>query len=396
MADLSDEDILKELGVELEQPKARAYTPKEERIIAGFEDIERFFEEHGRAPMHGEDRDIFERLYAVRLDRLRDQEDCRGLLSPLDKHGLLNGGSDPSSGSKIELDDDELLAELGVEPTSEDDIRVLKHVRTAEARKAAEDIAQRQRCADFEKFEPIFKRVEEDLASGVRQTRPFELKSEIQQGRLFVVGGQIAYIANMGEVFTTDHGRTDARLRVIFDNGTESGMLMRSLQRALNADDAGRRITDPSAGPLFGNIPQEGDADTGTIYVLRSKSDHPDIARNRDFIHKIGVTSADVKQRIAGARLQTTFLMADVEVVTTYQLYNINRTKLEGVMHKIFANAQIDITIEDRLGNPVKPREWFMVPLSVIKEAIDRIVDGTILEYSYDPSEAALVKRGEK
>lgn len=396
MADLSDEDILKELGVELEQPKARAYTPKEERIIAGFEDIERFFEEHGRAPMHGEDRDIFERLYAVRLDRLRDQEDCRGLLSPLDKHGLLNGGSDPSSGSETELDDDELLAELGVEPTSEDDIRVLKHVRTAEARKAAEDIAQRQRCADFEKFEPIFKRVEEDLASGVRQTRPFELKSEIQQGRLFIVGGQIAYIANMGEVFTTDHGRTDARLRVIFDNGTESGMLMRSLQRALNADDAGRRITDPSAGPLFGNIPQEGDADTGTIYVLRSKSDHPDIARNRDFIHKIGVTSADVKQRIAGARLQTTFLMADVEVVTTYQLYNINRTKLEGVMHKIFANAQIDITIEDRLGNPVKPREWFMVPLSVIKEAIDRIVDGTILEYSYDPSEAALVKRGEK
>lgn len=393
MADLSDEDILKELGVELEQPKARAYTPKEERIIAGFEDIERFFEEHGRAPMHGEDRDIFERLYAVRLDRLREQEDCRELLYSLDKHGLLNGGSDPSSGSEIELDDDELLAELGVEPTSEDDIRVLKHVRTAEERKAAEDIAQRQRCADFEKFEPIFKQVQEDIASGVRQTRPFELKAEIQLGRFFIVGGQIAYIAEMGEAFTTDHGRTDARMRVVFDNGTESNMLMRSLQRSLNADDAGRRITDPSAGPLFGNAPQEGDADTGTIYVLRSKSDHPEIAKNRDFIHKIGVTSADVKQRIAGARLQTTFLMADVDVVATYQLFNINRTKLEGVIHKIFANSQIDITIEDRLGNPIKPREWFMVPLDVIREAIDRIKDGTIVDYVYDPSEAALRRR---
>lgn len=393
MADLSDEDILKELGVELEQPKARAYTPKEERIIAGFEDIERFFEEHGRAPMHGEDRDIFERLYAVRLDRLREQEDCRELLSSMDKHGLLNGGSDPSSVGEADLDDNELLAELGVEPTSDDDIRVLKHVRTAEERKAAEDIAQRQRCPDFDKFEAIFKQVQEDIASGVRQTRPFELKAEIQLGRFFIVGGQIAYIAEMGEVFTTDHGRTDARMRVIFDNGTESSMLMRSLQRALNADDAGRRITDPSAGPLFGNTPQEGDAETGTIYVLRSKSDHPEIAKNRDFIHKIGVTSAEVKQRIAGARLQTTFLMADVEVVATYQLFNINRTKLEGVIHKIFANSQIDITIEDRLGNPIKPREWFMVPLDVIKEAIDRIVDGTILDYIYDPATAALVKR---
>lgn len=393
MANQSDEELLKELGVEIEAPKHRTFTPREERIIAGFEDIERFFEEHGRAPIHGEDRDIFERLYAVRLDRLREQEDCRELLSPLDKHGLLNGGSDPSSGSEIELDDNELLAELGVEPTAEDDIRVLKHVRTAEERKAAEDIAQRQRCADFEKFEPIFKQVQEDIASGVRQTRPFELKAEIQLGRFFIVGGQIAYIAEMGEVFTTDHGRTDARMRVIFDNGTESNMLMRSLQRALNADDAGRRITDPSAGPLFGNAPQEGDADTGTIYVLRSKSDHPEIAKHRDFIHKIGVTSADVKQRIAGARLQTTFLMADVEVVATYQLFNINRTKLEGVIHKIFANSQIDITIEDRLGNPIKPREWFMVPLDVIKEAIDRIVDGTILDYIYDPATAAMVKR---
>jgi hypothetical protein len=390
MADQSDEDLLKELGVELEIVKQRTHTPREERIIAGFEDIERFYEEHGRIPIHGEDRDIFERLYAVRLDRLREQESSIELLSPLDKHGLLQGHTGPMGVGGTELDDEELLAELGIEPTSDEDIRVLKHVRTAEERKAAEDLAKRQRCLDFEKFEPVFKQVQEDIASGVRQTRPFELKAEIQLGRLFIVGGQIAYIAEMGDIFITDHGRTDARLRVVFDNGTESNMLMRSLQRALNADDAGRRITDASAGPLFGNLRQEGDSETGTIYVLRSKSDHPEICKNREFIHKIGVTSADVKQRIAGARLQTTFLRADVEVVATYQLYNINRAKLEGVIHKIFANSQIDITIDDSRGNPTKPREWFMVPLSVIKEAIDRILDGTILEYVYDPSEAAL------
>jgi hypothetical protein len=390
MTDLSDEELLRELGVELEPPKQRTYTPRQERIIAGFEDIERFFEEQGRLPLHGEDRDIFERLYAVRLDRLREIDECQELLTPFDKHGLLQRGQDTAA--LVELDDDALLVELGIEPTADDDIRVLKHVRTAEERKAAEDVAQRQRCTDFAKFQPMFKQVQEEIASGVRQTRRFELKAEIQVGRFFIVGGQIAFIAEMDELHTTDHGRTDARMRVIFDNGTESNMLMRSLQRSLNADEAGRRVTEPLAGPLFGNTSEDGDAESGTIYVLRSKSDHPHIAANRELIHKIGVTSADVKQRIAGARLQTTFLMADVEVVATYRLYNINRTKLEGLFHKIFANSQIDVTIKDRLGYPIKPREWFMVPLEVIKQAVERVIDGSISDYMYDPSTASFVR----
>lgn len=125
----------------------------------------------------------------------------------------------------------------------------------------------------------------------------------------------------MGDIELTDHGRTDARLRVVFDNGTQSKMLMRSLQRALNADGvAGRRITEPNAGPLFSDETAEGDAASGTIYVLRSRSDHPLVAANRELVHKIGVTSNDVEKRIAGAQLQTTFLMARVDVVATYEL----------------------------------------------------------------------------
>src|SRR5690606_9408241 len=147
-------------------------------------------------------------------------------------------------------------------------------------------------------------------------------------GAWFIVGGQKAYVAEMGEVTLTEQGRTDARLRVIFDNGTESNMLMRSLQRALNKDEAGRRITDPIAGPLFSSDREEDDEASGTIYVLRSKSDHPTVSANRDLVHKIGVTNLAVEQRIAGARLQPTFLMADVEIVATYQLFNISRTRL--------------------------------------------------------------------
>jgi len=219
------------------------------------------------------------------------------------------------------------------------------------------------------------------------------MKAEIEKGRFFIVSGQKAYVAEKGEITVTEHGRTDARLRVIFDNGTESNMLMRSLQRALNKDDAGRRITEPTAGPLFSDHTIDGDEASGTIYVLRSKSDHPLVAENRDLVHKIGVTNMNVEKRIAGAHLQPTFLMANVEIVATYELYNINRTKLENLIHRIFDPARLEIEIMDLFGRPVMPREWFLVPLFVIKEAVERIKDGTIANYVYDPQGACLKER---
>lgn len=388
-----DDALLAELGVEVKEKDTAGRTPRDERIIAGFEEIQRFVEEHGRAPQHGEDRDIFERLYAVRLDRIRGQEECRALVMPLDHQGLLAGEVQLADSPSGELDDDALLAELGIEAETAS-ITELRHVRSSADKRAAEEIANRERCEDFETFRPLFEQIQKDLDAGTRETRRFEMKAEIQQGRFFIVGGQKAYVAKMGETTITEHGRTDARLRVIFDNGTESNMLMRSLQRALNKDEAGRRITDPVAGPLFSGEYGEDDQASGTIYVLRSKSDHPLVAENRELVHKIGVTNMDVEKRIAGARLQSTFLMADVEIVATYELYNINRAKLENIIHRIFDPARLDIEIKDRFGNPVVPREWFLVPLFVIDEAVEKIKDGTIDAYSYDPGTATLIRRG--
>lgn len=397
MADFSDEDdaLLAELGVEVEAKKASSRSPQEERIISGFEDIQRFVDEHGRAPQHGEDRDIFERLYAVRLDSLRTLPECRSILAGFDRQGLLGDQFAAPQEDGEELDDDALLAALGVE-AERPDITELKHVRSSVEKQAAEEVANRTRCEDFTKFKPLFEQVQRDLDEGVRHTRPFEMKAEIEPGRFFIVSGQKAYVAEMGEIEITTQGRTDARLRVIFDNGTESNMLMRSLQRSLNKDEAGRRITEPVAGPLFADQPEEGDEASGTIYVLRSKSDHPMVAQHRDLIHKVGVTNMGVKQRIAGARLQPTFLMADVEVVATYELFNINRSKLENLIHRIFEPARFDVEIRDRFGRPVVPREWFMVPLFVIDEAVNRIKDRTIVNYVYDPNSANLVERSER
>jgi len=217
------------------------------------------------------------------------------------------------------------------------------------------------------------------------------LKADIVQGNFFILGGQIAYVAEVGEALKAPNGEVDARLRVIYSNGTESNLLLRSLQRALYKDEAGRRITDPVAGPLFAGQSTEGDLASGTIYVLRSKSDDPYVAANRDVLHKIGVTGGDVKQRIANAKLDPTFLMADVDVIATYELYNINRTRLEKLIHRIFEPARLNVEIKDRFGNPIIPREWFLVPLFIIDEAVERIKDGTITNYIYDPKAAALV-----
>jgi hypothetical protein len=389
-----DDALLAELGVEVGAERKSSRTAREERIIAGFEDIQRFVEQHGRAPQHGEGRDIFERLYAVRLDRLRQLDDCRALLQPLDHQGLLVRTEPAPADAPDELSDDELLAQLGLGADATDGIADLRHVRSAADKRAAEEIANRERCKDFDRFKPLFEQVQQEIESGIRQARPFELKAEIRPGSWFIVGGQKAYVAAAGETFTNAQGKSDARLRVIFDNGTESNLLMRSLQRALNKDEAGRRITDPVAGPLFSSQQAEDDQASGTIYVLRSKSDHPIVVANRDLVHKIGVTNMDVAQRIAGARLQPTFLMADVEIVATYKLYNISRTKLENLIHRVFEPARLDIEIKDRFGHPVVPREWFLVPRFVIDEVIEKIRDGTITGYVYDP-EAAALRRSE-
>lgn len=389
MAEMNADELLEALGVEAAPLKAASRTPREERIIAGFEDILRFHQTQNRAPLHGEDRDIFERVYAVRLDQLRKLPEAKTLLAELDGPGLLSGASTDVD----EMDEDALLAELGIgEDTSDQsDITVLRHVRSSTEKRAAEKIADQTPCADFDNFQPLFERVERDLKLGLRKTLRFGRDASIASGNYFIVGGQLVYVAEIGEAIKAPNGESDARLRVIYANGTESNLLRRSLQRALYKDDTGRRLSDPDMGPLFGDAPEPDDIESGTIYVLRSLSSHPFVAEHRELIHKIGVTGGKVETRIAGAEKDATYLLADVEVVATYKLHNLNRTKLENLFHRVFGAAQLDLTIEDRFGHPVKPREWFLAPLHVIDEAVQRILDGSITEVIYDPKSAQLI-----
>ena len=292
-----------------------------------------------------------------------------------------------------DLDDAALLAELGVTSETPGSVAELRHVKSSVEKRAAEEIASRTRCEDFEDFRPIFENVQAALDRGERQTVPFRDNAEVRQGDLFILSGQKVFVAEVGEEFVTEYDRKDSRLRVIYDNGTESDILMRSLQRALNKDPRGRRITEISAGPLFSGETGPDDLASGTIYVLRSKSENPTVAEHREVLHKIGVTGGDVERRIANAKHDATFLLADVEVVATYELFNINRTKLENLLHRFFDSARLEIEIKDRFGHPVVPREWFLVPLFVVDEVVEKLKDGTLAAYKYDAKQAELKPR---
>lgn len=388
-----DLELLGALGVDTAAKKQAARTPREQRIIAGYEEIERFVEEHGRLPQHGENRDIFERLYAVRLDRLRHSKECREVLGDIDTKRLLDTeqGEEPVSVLKEDPSDYEILKALGVDADTPDDITELKHVRSTKEKLAAEEIAQRTPCENFGIFKPLFAEVRRQIDEGQRKVVPHRNEGGVHKGDFFIVQGQMAYVADWGEQFDHSSGQKDRRLRVIFDNGTESNLLLRSLQKDLSQDKSSRRVTDSALGPLFSDQEEADDQAVGYVYVLRSKSENAFIAKNRKVIHKIGITKGSVKKRVANAAKDPTYLLAEVEIVETYKVSNLDLTNLEKLLHKFFDPARLDLQLKDRFGFDVEPREWFLVPLSIVEEAIGKLIDGTLPQYRYEPKEGSIV-----
>lgn len=394
---LTDEDIdlLAELGIEFNAKSSGKYTNGEERIIAGFEEIQNFVKDFNCLPQHGESRGIFERLYAVRLDQIRKKKECIDLLSKFDYQGILENNLKKIDDQLSNLNDSELLAELGININDERSITDLKHVKPRAEKKAAEEIANRIFCKDFEQFKELFEGVKSDLDKGYRKTIQFRkdagfTKTTLKLGQYLILGGQMAFIAQFGESFKAPNGEDDARLRVIYDNGTENNILLRSLIRAMYKDESSRFITELDLGPLFSSEINEDDYCSGTIYILRSLSKHPLVQEHKEIFHKIGVTSGDLKKRLANAKNDPTFLMDDIEIVAKYELANINPVKLENIIHRFFSKVRLEIEIIDRFGRPVKAREWFLVPIFIIDEMVDKIRNGSISYYYYDPKTVSL------
>ena len=361
---------------------ARTASSEQQRILDTFAEINQFIDRFKRKPGDTDKPSVSERGLRMKLNGLMNDSAARDLLLSDDRHGILAAAPLKQPQTLDEILDDDLLT------TPQDNIFDLVHVKPSVAK--PDEVAERQVCKEFDKFKPLFEQCVREMSEGKRKAIPFANEQEIGAGEFFILNGVLVYVAEVGETHIRN-GKKNARLRLIFDNGTEGNNLLRSLATELYKDSNGRRVTTTDMGPLFTDTPQDADMQTGMIYVVKSLSDDPEIHKLDGLLHKIGFTSGKMEVRIQNAKDDPTFLMAAVHPVTTYTLYNIDRVKLEHLLHDFFAAARLDIEITDRFGKKVRPREWFLLPQSIIGEAVARLKDGTIVNYRYDADRVALV-----
>ncbi len=367
-----------------------AASTEEQRILNSFDEINRFIDRFDRKPGQTEKPSVSEQGLKMKLAGIVNNADTHSILRPHDKHELLpqEGMGEPKTLDDILDLDDDLL------DTEQDHIFTLVHARPAAAK--TDEVSSRRACEDFDQFKPIFDQCVKEINEGTRKTMKFAKEQEIEAGEFFILNGVMVYVAEVGETHIRN-GKKNARLRLIFDNGTEGNNLLRSLATELYKDSNGRRVTTPYAGPLFDDKfddkVEDGDVQTGMLYVVKSLSDDSEIRNLDGLLHKIGFTSGKMEVRIQNAKDDPTFLMAPVHPVTTYTLYNIDKVKLEHLLHSFFADARLDIEITDRFGKKVKPREWFLLPIEIISEAVSRLQDGSIIDYQFEQDIGSIVKR---
>lgn len=379
------------------RPAPSSPTPENQRARQKLEEINVFIDRHHRLPGEvgaGVKVAPSEKMLQYALAGLRSDPESANSLKAFDRHNLFEAPSAkaPSSIDEIILSDDALLH------TDADLIFDLSG--TSALRAKPDRKAERQQCKEFASFKPLFDACLAEIKTGRRKTREFRMEQEVLVGEFFILNGSLLYIAEVNEPHIRS-GKANARLRVIFDNGTESDNLLRSLAAELYKDGPagrGRRVTSPDAGPLFDDaavgvpVTSAEDIRTGHVYVVRSLSVDPEIKRLDGYLYKIGFTTGNVEARILTAKDDPTFLLAPVQPVKSYAVYNLNTSKMESLLHRFFGDVRLDIEIKDRFNRSCRPREWFLVPIGIVDEAIKRLIDGSIVDYRYDKESGRIVR----
>lgn len=366
-----------------EEPKERSSADK--KLIDSFEEINQFYEEYGREPQIGAD--IGEFMLASRLQGIRNNPGKVKTLLPFDFHNLLHCEESKSLTIEEILGDDPMSLLVGED---DDSIYRLTNVKKVD-RICPDYVSRRVKCKDFDSYEILFQTIHDDLKLGRRKLVEFK-EENLKEGKFFVLRGVLLFLEKSDDkenIFEFNSGtriRTDGRTRCIFDNGTESTMLYRSLYKALLQD--GFEVSDYQEETIEQTI-QEEDKQNGYIYVLASKSTNPQIAGTKD-LYKIGCCSGAVSERIKNAANEPTYLLSDVKIILTARCYNINLFELEGAIHDFFSVSNISFEVVDKTGNIHHPKEWFIAPISIIEEAINLIVNDDITQYKYN-SEMQLI-----
>lgn len=384
--------------------------------ITNFEAINAFVDQHGRAP--SQDGDLAEKLLARRLAGYQNNSSFHSTLAPYDRYGLLVSGKEKGiapqealEAASCDLVDDGQPKDIPPdEVTSLDDIFAsaefndldlgdqslfdIKHVPAITEREQPDEIAQRRVCEDFYQFEPIFLEVQQGLKSGEMKTVRFNLTSRVEEGDLFIMEGVLCLIDEIGEYREDSQGRYDPRLRVIFENGTESNHLLQSLAKRLYMDETGRRVirSAESVVDAFNNISHK-DKRAGQIYFVTTLSDNPVLKAIPNLI-KIGYTEQTVEERTKNAERDIAFLEAPVKILASIECYNLNPNKFESLIHGFLHAQRLKMTLVGKDGKNYSPKEWFSVPLDTAREVVRRIIDGSIVHYRMDNTTGRLVGKG--
>ncbi|HEX3856693.1 MAG TPA: GIY-YIG nuclease family protein [Verrucomicrobiae bacterium] len=366
-----DQDLLKV------KPKRTPQSTEEERLLDGFQQILRFVETNGAPPAEFAP-DLSERLLFAKLNAIRsNRQQCEKLL-PFDEYGLLKE-VEAAPATIDEILDDDFLDNLN---PAANEIFKIKNIPLTKEIESPDYVAQRKPCKDFHLFEEQFQICQQEIKSEKRRLLPFANEQQIEVGKFFILRGILLLVTEVGER-VVKNGKWNARLRCIFENGTESDMLLRSLASELYKD--GRRVTLPDDKLMTAMLVTDDDKASGYIYVLRSLSQHPDIKAIPN-LYKIGLARQNIETRIQNAANEPTYLMAAVALVSTFQCYNVNLTKLENLLHRFFDPAAAKIQVTDAQGNYHTPKEWFSIPLSTIETAVRLLISGEIVNYNYNPS----------
>lgn len=388
---LGEEDDLGLLDV---QPLKATAAPTD-LASAQFAEITAFYELHGRLPDEGSGAPLEEKLLARRLKGiLADSAQCQHLQAQ-DEFGLLtpalNGLSEPCLTDEREpvacVNKSELVTSLvdifaddddGLLDFDEPDIFSLRHI-SAEKKEQPEEIAQRQPCADFPHFAPLFTAFHDGLKSGAFGLERFTHKLKITAGDFFILNGLLGYVDSVGERLEQYSGY-NARLYLVFENGTEMHMLYQSLTHGLVRDNEGRKaqLNGQSLLPSLDTVP------TGVVYILKTLSTDPALIPYKPNLYKIGFTETSVEERIKNAELDSTFLEAPVQIVAINQCFNLNAQKLEALVHGFFAPRRLNVKLKSHSGQIYTPKEWFNVPLESALAVIQYIVDGSVSQYRLD------------
>ena len=384
----------------------KAKAPTGNILASQFEEVLDFYEQNGRIPC-SDAKTFDEKRLARRLKAFKANSSQCETLSKYDPNNLLESDlvaqvdmsddliSVQPKPTEPELDKAELVTSLDDIFDDDDDLLefdapdlfTMRHV-PVERKEQPDEIAKRQPCADFHRYSPIFDFVQQELKFGSASLERFRHELKIHVGDTFILNGVMGYVHSAGERLA-DYSSYNARLHLIFANGTEMNMLFQSLTHGLVRDDQGSKVIRAGT-PLITDDPP---VPTGLVYVLATKSADAALAEYKSNLYKVGFTDGTVEDRIKYAEKDRTFLEAPVRVVMTTECYNINAHKLEMLIHGFLGHRRLNITLKGHTGQTYKPKEWFNVPLNTVVEVINYIIDGTISLYRMDNTTGRIVKK---